>query len=91
MVVQYDMKGSEIVQKSPKIILNLLEFIFIVFCIKKMLQKKHFLCKIQQTLQFEFETIYFEYAVILMNVMLRGSILYSCQIYYNLKENVAPN
>jgi hypothetical protein len=30
---------------------------------------------------------YFECAVILMNVMLRGSILYSCEMYYNLKEN----
>ena len=33
------------------------------------------------------KTYYFECAVILMNVMLRGSILYSCEMYYNLKEN----
>ena len=30
---------------------------------------------------------YFECAVILMNVMLRGSILYAADMYYNLKEN----
>ena len=30
---------------------------------------------------------YFECAVILMNVMLRGSILYACDMYYNIKEN----
>ena len=29
---------------------------------------------------------YFECAVLLMNIMLRGSILYSCEMYYNLKE-----
>ena len=29
---------------------------------------------------------YFECAVILMNVMIRGSILYACEMYYNLKE-----
>ena len=30
---------------------------------------------------------YFEGAVILMNTMLRGSILYVCEMYHNLKEN----
>ena len=30
---------------------------------------------------------YFECAIILMNVMLRGTILYACDMYYNLKEN----
>ena len=30
---------------------------------------------------------FFECALILMNTMLRGSILYSCEMYYNLKEN----
>jgi hypothetical protein len=29
---------------------------------------------------------HFEGAVILMNTMLRGSILYACEMYYNLKE-----
>ena len=29
---------------------------------------------------------YFECAAILMNVMIRGSILYACEMYYNLKE-----
>ena len=29
---------------------------------------------------------YFEGAVILMNTMLRGSILYACEMYYNMKE-----
>ena len=29
---------------------------------------------------------YFECAVVLMNSMLRGSILYACEMYYNLKE-----
>ena len=29
---------------------------------------------------------YFECAIIFMNVMLRGSILYACEVYYNLKE-----
>ena len=29
---------------------------------------------------------YFEGAVILMNTMLRGSILYACEMYHNLKE-----
>ena len=29
---------------------------------------------------------YFECAIILMNVMLRGTILYACDMYYNLKE-----
>ena len=29
---------------------------------------------------------YFECAAILMNVMIRGSILYTCEMYYNLKE-----
>ena len=30
---------------------------------------------------------YFEGAVILMNTMLRGSILYACEMYHNLKES----
>ena len=30
---------------------------------------------------------YFECAIILMNVMLRGTILYACDMYYNLKQN----
>jgi hypothetical protein len=30
---------------------------------------------------------YFECAIILINVMLRGTILYACDMYYNLKEN----
>ena len=30
---------------------------------------------------------YFECALILMNVILRGSILYACEMYYDLKEN----
>ena len=30
---------------------------------------------------------FFECALILTNTMLRGSILYSCEMYYNLKEN----
>ena len=30
---------------------------------------------------------YFECSVIMMNVMLRGSVLYACEMYYNLKEN----
>ena len=29
---------------------------------------------------------YFECAIILINVMLRGTILYACDMYYNLKE-----
>ena len=29
---------------------------------------------------------YFECAIIFMNVILRGSILYACEVYYNLKE-----
>jgi hypothetical protein len=29
---------------------------------------------------------YFECALILMNVMVRGSILYACEMYYDLKE-----
>ena len=29
---------------------------------------------------------YFECAMIFLNVMLRGSILYACEVYYNLKE-----
>ena len=32
------------------------------------------------------QTYYFECAVLLMNVVLRGSILYACEVYYNLKE-----
>ena len=30
---------------------------------------------------------YFECAIIFMNTMLRSSILYACETYYNLKEN----
>ena len=30
---------------------------------------------------------FFECAMIFMNVILRGSILYACEVYYNLKEN----
>ena len=30
---------------------------------------------------------YFECSIIFMNVMLRGSILYACEMYYNLKES----
>ena len=30
---------------------------------------------------------YFECAVLLLNVILRGSILYACEVYYDLKEN----
>ena len=30
---------------------------------------------------------YFECSIILMNVILRGSILYACEMYYNLKES----
>ena len=30
---------------------------------------------------------YFECAMIFLNVMLRGSILYACEVYYDLKEN----
>ena len=30
---------------------------------------------------------FFECAIILMNVMLRGTILYAADMYYNLKEN----
>ena len=30
---------------------------------------------------------YFEGAVILMHTMLRGSILYACEMYHNLKES----
>ena len=30
---------------------------------------------------------YFECAIIFMNVILRGSILYACEVYYNLKES----
>ena len=30
---------------------------------------------------------YFECAMILLNVILRPSILYACEVYYNLKEN----
>ena len=30
---------------------------------------------------------YFECSIIFLNVMLRGSILYGCDMYYNLKEN----
>ena len=30
---------------------------------------------------------YFESAKIFLNVMLRSSILYACEAYYNLKEN----
>ena len=32
------------------------------------------------------QTYYFECAAILMNSMLRPSILYACEMYYNLKE-----
>ena len=30
---------------------------------------------------------YFECSMILLNVILRHSILYACEAYYNLKEN----
>ena len=33
------------------------------------------------------ERYYFEYSIIFMNVILRGSILYACEMYYNLREN----
>jgi hypothetical protein len=33
------------------------------------------------------QTYYFECAMILLNVILRPSILYACEVYYNLKEN----
>ena len=32
------------------------------------------------------KTYYFECAIILMNVMVRGSLLYACDMYYDLKE-----
>ena len=33
------------------------------------------------------QTYYFECAIILLNAVLRPSILYACEAYYNLKEN----
>ena len=33
------------------------------------------------------QTYYFECSIILLNVILRPSILYACEAYYNLKEN----